>query len=233
MTPFQARPLRRPAARAFALCLGLAVAAGLRAGTSPDPGPATPHGPTTAASRLPDFKSAHLLVTLERTWPGFRRFSFDAAGTGDLADNLILALNTPAGTCTLEARGPGRYRYVVTLPDGTAAVAWEISLSERGLTLTSEFTPGSDFPAFHLLLDPAVCAPSLAPVTSGPVEVQPPALLGLGGHGALRITTSNPDLVLECDARHLTPNAFFQVDFPAATEKQPIVEYTLDAVPRH
>jgi len=106
---------------------------------------------------------------------------------------------------------------------------WEMRLEGETLILQSHFRSRSSAHDLTMTFDPNRSHATLLGHVNPEGDVALPALLHLPGMGSLRVFAKGPDSpVLRYDA-HRAPKAFVSVTFPAATAKNPLVEYTLQA----
>ena len=167
----------------------------------------------------PHFRSSHYAIGLSPAVPAFGFFAVDSLGHGKLDQNPVLAqINTVAGI-ELDGR---TYRL-------NGKPVWQVTCEEKTLTLRSDYTPGVAAPPFTLTVNQkANHATLLGLMQPGQRQMSLPCVLHLPDMGSLRITSAAQAAMLDYDARRRSQPPFVQVGFPAATAKQPRVEYRLE-----
>ena len=169
----------------------------------------------------PEFRSKHLAIGLAHSTPAFSVFAVDSLGQGKLEQNPVLAeTNAVSG---LELDGAS-YRL-------NGRPVWRVAWSEKHLTLRSDYLDGAELPPFTLTFSQhANHATLLGLVKPGEHQMSLPCVLHLPDMGTLRITGTARGGKLDYDARRRTKPSFVRIAFPAATVKQPRVEYRLEVV---
>lgn len=172
-----------------------------------------------------EFRSKYLALTVSRDAPGLEFFCVDSLGQGKVDRNTLLTPQSSESRFVLKANA-GRFEYRVR--DSDKEPAWAIDCSESEIRLTSRFSPEATQP-FRLHFDQKNSfATVLGLMEPGKQEVGLPAVLHLPDKGSLRITCSDPEARLPYDASRDGPAPpFVDVQFPAATEARPLVEYDL------
>ena len=165
-------------------------------------------------------QSRYLDIGLSRTTPAFSAFAVDSLGEGKLDQNPVLPeTNVIPG---LDLAGQ-TYRL-----NGKAV--WRVARTEKALTLRSDYMAGMEAPPFTLAFNQKLNHATLLGVMKpGERRMNVPCVLHLPDMGTLRITCNVPDAQLDYDARRWNvPTPFVHIAFPAATAKQPQVEYRLE-----
>ena len=91
----------------------------------------------------PDYQSKHLAIGLSSTRPAFTWFAVDSLGQGKLQQNPVLTEVDAAAVPELELKE----RFIYTL---NGKPIWQITCSERMLTLQSDYSAGTEAPPFVL-----------------------------------------------------------------------------------
>jgi arylsulfatase A-like enzyme len=169
-----------------------------------------------------DYQSAHLAIALSSTQPAFSSFSVDSLGLGKFTRNPVLS-----NTQSIMDLKRSDQTYLLN-----GKSVWSISCSEKVLLLQSDVAEGVDVPPFTLTFDQkANHATLLGLMKPGERKMALPCLLHLPDMGTLRITCNVPGAMLEYDARRFVkPTPFVSIGFPAATVRQPRIEYRMEVV---
>lgn len=158
---------------------------------------------STSFSQAPH--SAYLNVVLQEK--GISFLAVDSLGKNKLDTNMLAA--SSEHTCNSTTTG------------------WGSGKQKRGFTLTSGFT--RDYPPQPLTLEFTIDShATLLGLFNETGAVKLPALLHFPAHGTLRITSPQPNLALEYDAKHTPEESFIRVTFPPATNARKHVEYNLE-----
>ncbi|XHR30606.1 MAG: hypothetical protein ACFUZC_08585 [Chthoniobacteraceae bacterium] len=186
----------------------------------------------------PDYTSSYLSAGLSRTRPAFDFFSVDSLGKSQVDFNPVLALPADPVSVRLENSG-GVFSYFPRFSAISEAPVWRVRFSEKSIVLRSEYVDtGSALPGmappmdFGLTFRQKAChATLLGLMSAGESKVQLPCVLHLPDMGSLRVSSTVPDSKLAyASSRAVEPPMvrFVDISFPAATSRQPIVEYTLE-----
>lgn len=176
----------------------------------------------------------HFAVSFAPDIPAFSAFAVDSLGRREGLDNVVLTARLPGrGGFALQTDGPNRYSYSADRSGKTAAAVWHMEVSGTRLGLRSVFSAGVASPSFLLLIDQRKNHATLLGRPAATQQIKLPAVLHLPDRGTVRITSPQPGVVLECDARRRQPEYFVAVRFPAATADRPVVEYVLESTLIH
>jgi len=175
---------------------------------------------TSAAT--PDYQSKHVAISLSPLRPAFTCFALDSLGQGRVQQNLVL-------TATSTVAIPGvkltdQFNYALN-----EQPLWRVKCGERTLTLSSDFVAAAP----SLLLEfnqRANHATLLGLMRPGERRMTLPCVLHLPDMGSVRITGSEPGLMLDYDARRSVNSPFVRIAFPPATAQQRHVEYRFEVV---
>ncbi len=168
-----------------------------------------------------DFQSKHLAVALSRSTPAFSSFALDSLGQGKLSHNPVLVETNAVAGLVLEGQ---TYRV-------NGKLVWRIEWSEKTLTLRSDHVGETEAPPFTLTFNQRLNhATLLGAMKPGERQMALPCLLHLPDMGTVRITSNARDTKLGYDARRFVPSPFVRVAFPAATAKDPRLEYRIEVV---
>jgi hypothetical protein len=179
-------------------------------------------GTTFAAA--PDFQSKHYAVGLAPECPAFSWFAVDSLGQGKLTQNPVLAETNAVAAPGLKRAG----QFTYTLDDQTV---WRVACDEQRLTLRSDYFAGGELPPFTLTFNQkANHATLLGMMSPGERRMALPCVLHLPDMGSVRITCNVPGVKLDYDARRHVATPFVHIAFPAATARQPHIEYHFEVV---
>jgi hypothetical protein len=169
------------------------------------------------------YRSNFLDVQMAADQPNFTAFSVDSLGKQKLAVNAMLPL-APSSRYVASRNGQTiEYRAAGT----EGAPAWSFSFSERGIAIHSAYSAQDAPQPLVLSFDPILTHATLLGLMNDQGAMRLPALLHFPDHGTLRITSATSNLTLGYDAQRGDEN-FVRVTFPAATKRQPEIDYKLD-----
>ncbi|MGC3957793.1 MAG: hypothetical protein QM813_07545 [Verrucomicrobiota bacterium] len=178
--------------------------------------------------------SACLEFSLATNTPAFAGLRVDSLGQGKFGPNAVVVRKHGPELWRLEQVGRTRWMYFAATNVMVGAL-WTIDFTDDRLTLRSRFVKESPSAPFELLIDQKLNHATLLGYQS-PSEpaIKLPAVLHLPDQGSLWITGNGLPLRFESRRRQReVPANFVRVSFPAATEAQPVVEYTLTVAAIH
>jgi hypothetical protein len=117
---------------------------------------------------------------------------------------------------------------------GVGKPIWTVSGSGNQFRLRSDFREKAPSVPFQLKISQkANHATLLGVMRPGDRSMPLPCVLHLPDMGSVRITCNKPGRSLIYDARRYVPQAFVQVEFPAADSDSGTIEYTLEVIAIH
>ena len=170
----------------------------------------------------PDYQSKYVAISLSPLRPAFACFALDSLGQGRVQQNPVLAATNTIAMPGLKLTD----RFTYTLNEQPL---WQVKCGEKTLTLSSDFVAAAP----SLLLEfsqKANHATLLGLMRSSPRRMALPCVLHLPDMGLVRITGSQPGLMLDYDAQREVKPPFVRIAFPPATAQQRHVEYRLEVV---
>jgi len=178
--------------------------------------------------------SPYLEVALSPRQPGLVSLSVDSLGRGKFRAGLLRQPNAAAAAFDAK-RAAGAGLQVEYRRRGTQAAepGWRITVAERELRLTSQWSEAEKPEPVTLEFDPRRCHATLLGIVNPDSSVRLPALLHLPDQGSCRITCSGAKRpVLGYDARR-AGEGYVRIVFPPATSAEPRIEYRWDVVAIH
>ena len=170
-------------------------------------------------------ETSSIHVTFDSRQPGLSALSIDSLKRGAFRASPIIDPGAPAMQYTISTRN-GWNEYASSV-DPEQPV-WEMRCEGDTITMRSIYRANGTARDLALKFNPDVTHATLLGHVTAVGDISLPAVLHLPGMGSMRIhVKGNDSAVLRYDARR-APIAFVLVTFPAATEKSPVVEYTLE-----
>lgn len=185
----------------------------------------------------PPYQSAYMRVELAQDQPVFTALAVDSLGKNKLSLNSLRAPARHGSSYSLSRIG-SKYEYrALGAPSGSPP-AWTFEFSAQSIHLRSSFSGKNPPPSLVLTFNPHVNHATLLGLMNGDGSVRLPALLHLPDQGTFRITSSGGQgLALGYDALRYREDQqgddYVKVSFPAASARQPEIDYTWEVVAIH
>jgi len=167
------------------------------------------------------YKSDYFAAAFHRSSPAFTWFSVDSLGHGRLSLNNVLKAGQPRGPFALQNGAPGHFRYVAKKDKPV----WNITLTDKGMTLESHDVEGAPPRPFTLTVDQKKNHATLLGLMNPDGSVPLPAILHLPDQGTWRISSTRPGSL----GYHAEPGTV-TITFPAATRENPAMDYHCEVV---
>jgi hypothetical protein len=174
------------------------------------------------------YRSDFYRVEAAADYPAFVTLAVDSLGKNKL-DLNVLQGSVASGRFASRNQGHS-VEYRSPSQPVTAPPVWSFEFAPKRIVLRSNYSAGTGVPPLVLNFDPILCHATLLGLMNGDGSVRLPALLHLPDRGTFRITMEGARRIsLGYDATRGSDN-FVKVAFPAASDANPRVSYTLDVV---
>ncbi len=174
------------------------------------------------------FVSEYITAEVSLRQPAFRALSVDGLGLGEFA---VSSLRMPPKTDTEYSvrRDGNRVEYRKANAAEASPACWTFGFSDREIQLVSRWSRDGHPEPLTFAIDPDTCYATLLGMLNEDGSVRLPALIHFPGQGTLRVTSPGVDGVSLGYYSRRRPNGQVKISFPAANERQPTLEYRLEA----
>lgn len=172
------------------------------------------------------YQSAFIKMALDKKYLQFVQFSTDSLGKSQFSVSPLLATAKEGGKVyTTRQTAAGVAYYSGTDP----APVWEFAFSGKEIKIHTRYIPGAESEPLLLPFSQKLNHCTVLGHFARKHQLKFPCVLHFPGMGTFRTYCSVPDVTLQYEAG-LTENPFVNMLFPQATEKHPLITYTLRSV---
>jgi hypothetical protein len=177
------------------------------------------------------FTSTSIQVELSKSAPEFAALNIDGLGLSKRGATILQSASTATGftPSVSSAAGLHRIEYRAQPLQASATPGWTVELSDRRITLISQWSESAVPEPFVFRFDLAKCHSTVLGVFRKDGTLSVPALIHCPGQGSMRIAAdASDDIGLTYESRRRSTLA--TLGFPAATPERKRIAYTLEVV---
>jgi hypothetical protein len=175
------------------------------------------------------FASTSMQLELSKSFPEILALNVDGLNKSKRGVSILQAESTATGFVALVSTlgDVHKVEYRTAQQKSNGLPAWTVELTDRKITLTSQWSEGVDPEPFVFRFDLAKCHTTVLGILRKDGMLSVPALMHCPGQGSLRITAQDsPDV--ELNYRATRRNTLATLGFPPATPERMRVVYTLE-----